>query len=355
MAWVYRDNSTETFTLQDGWFIDTFRVFDQVVTYYLFSADGATTYAPGTPGITIASNLPELFNSAGRTYNSFARESSDGDRITIELSKDYSRLDGLPSHPITGKKAFAQSLSSEVEGIYWEGSLFGDTFTLAINDNNPALQAARIVGVDGDDTLIVKGDLSALISKPFIPNFGGTTFWGGNGNDRVVLEGPSSQWLIRRLENEVGFEISGSNTDSSNLYAREVEQIHTDDEIINYNPEIITPRKPDDYGNSELPGLAGIVVDGSELIVEYDDLLLPGRVSRTRFQVKVNGKRIRTSDALVEQDSTVATMNLAKSIKEDDKVVVRYIDPRGDQAYGVLQGVYGADAASFNNIMADIF
>lgn len=46
--------------MQDGWFWDDKRNPKDGSSYYLFSADGITSFGPGTLVYTVASNLPEL-------------------------------------------------------------------------------------------------------------------------------------------------------------------------------------------------------------------------------------------------------------------------------------------------------
>lgn len=353
MSWTYSEGGS-TITLQDGWFVDTFRTFDKDTTYYLFSADNSTTFAPGTNGVTIASNLPELFNSTGWTYDSLARPSGKGDTLTLNISSSFSRLDGLPDHPVTGKKALSQTLSSEVEGIYWEGSRLDDQLIISINESLPSLKAVRYLGLEGNDTVYIKGDFDSLVSQSPIPNFGGSTFWGGDGDDSIVLEGSSNNWVIRKLTEEVGFEISSPSSGNSFFLAREVESIVTDDKIINYDGSDASPRsKNPDLPQS--PSLLGAVVDGNEIILEFDDLINPGSVKRSRFQIRVNGKRVKTSNASIEEDSTIAVLTSNRTFTEDDKVLVSYVDPRGDQQFGVLEDQFGNDIGSFKNVKADIF
>ena len=48
-TWIFDDwNGPKE--MNDGWFVDPFRTGRGESTNYLFSADGITTYAPGTPG-----------------------------------------------------------------------------------------------------------------------------------------------------------------------------------------------------------------------------------------------------------------------------------------------------------------
>jgi hypothetical protein len=262
MTWTL-DIGDTTYTLQDGWFEDKIRL-DGDFTYYLFSADGVTTEAPGLPGVTIASNLPELLSDNGLTYDSQERVSDFGDNTTISLESDYALIEGLPPHPVTGKDALDQKLLSGVEGIYWEGSRLDDNLKISINSASPTIQAIRYLGFEGDDTLFIEGDFEALVSQAPITDFGGSSFFGGEGEDAVRLQGNSSEWIIEQLEDEVGFTISKS--DAGSFMARSVEKIITDDKIFNYQdePDIIT-------GILSLPARVKLSANGLTPFTLYGD------------------------------------------------------------------------------------
>ena len=220
MTWKYNPPGGIAYILKEGWFQDPLRPGD-----YLFVADGTTSYAAGTDGFTTASNLPELFDSTGLTYDSTDRSSGFGDLLSFFLEPNFTLLRGLPDHLYTGKKALTQTLSSNVEGIYWEGSRFDDELILSVSDIDTALQSFFYVGGDGDDTVYLKGSFENLVE-----GYALSMFWGANGNDSLVLEGLSSNWDIQKLKNEVGFEISKP-TVASTFVAKEVETVVTGDKV----------------------------------------------------------------------------------------------------------------------------
>ena len=119
--------------MNDGWFVDPFRVGRGESGIYLFSADGITDYAPGTEGPTVATNLPQLFDENGGAYDSVSRRSRKGDNIKLEINDNESIFSGLPNHPYHGDEALTQTLSSEIEAIEWEGTGYNDTFTINVN------------------------------------------------------------------------------------------------------------------------------------------------------------------------------------------------------------------------------
>ena len=116
---------------QSGWFLDQYRQGNGDNTL-LFAADGKTSKAHGLPGITVASNLPELRNRRGWSYSTQHRPTGLGDNITFSLNEEAALISGLPAHPVTNATALDQSLDNAIEAIEWEGSVLDDTFTINI-------------------------------------------------------------------------------------------------------------------------------------------------------------------------------------------------------------------------------
>ena len=148
-TWIFDDwNGPKE--MNDGWFVDPFQ---EEWSNYVFSADGITTYAPGSPGWTVATNLPQLTDKNGGSYDTTSRRSRKGDSIKLEINESESIFSGLPDHPYHGKKALTQTLSSEVEGIEWEGTGYNDTFTIDINSPNGSIIGLLYYSFAGDDVI----------------------------------------------------------------------------------------------------------------------------------------------------------------------------------------------------------
>ena len=200
MAWEYDDHydyeinarfgEPQIYNLETGWFQDPLR--DYTDRFFYFSPDGYTSEAAGHNGFTAASNLPQLFNSDGWTYDSLWRPDETGDNVTLTLDENNSVFTGLPSHPYTGKEALTQTLDREFEGAYWEGTWYDDQFTLDVQSSATNLRSFYYVGESGNDTLTIRGDFSVLDGNhegaDNSPSEVGQEFSGGSGYDTLIID-----------------------------------------------------------------------------------------------------------------------------------------------------------------------
>ena len=206
-------NGSKLYPLKSGWFDDDKRNPYDKTFYYLFSPDGKTNFALGIEGrLNIASNLPELLfirsDGSGPTYNSFQRPvGHTGDNINLAIYSNRALLSGLPDHPIIPDiKALDQTLSQNIEGLYWEGSEASDTFTANVKEADAKLRSIFFVGLDGDDTMTLTGDLSSLDGTYNGRSSGSPhAFAGGAGNDTLKLDVPYLGFTIEYMEEERGF------------------------------------------------------------------------------------------------------------------------------------------------------
>jgi Ca2+-binding RTX toxin-like protein len=205
--------SNKLYSLKSGWFDDDKRNPYDKTFYYLFSPDGKTNFAPGIEGrLNIASNLPELLfirsDGSGPTYNSFQRPvGHTGDNINLAIYSNSALLSGLPDHPIIPDiKALDQTLSQNIAGLYWEGSEASDTFTVNVEEAAAKLRSVFFVGLDGDDTMTLTGDLSSL-DGTYNDSFSGSphAFAGGAGNDTLKLDVSYLGFTIEYREEKRGF------------------------------------------------------------------------------------------------------------------------------------------------------
>ena len=230
-TWILDDWSGPV-EMNNGWFVDPFRNRFDGESNYVFSADGITNYAPGTPGWTVATNLPQLTDENGGSYETTSRRSRKGDSIKLEVNENESIFSGLPDHPYHGKKALTQTLSSEVEGIEWEGSGYDDTFTIEVNSPNGSIIGLKYFSFAGDDVMVVSGYLSSISSSNGkMPNFYGSRWDGGAGYDILKLSGSIDDWDIERDQTYGDFSVSEIGFRNDRLYLDDVEEIQTEDMI----------------------------------------------------------------------------------------------------------------------------
>ena len=62
--------------------------------------------------------------------------------------------------------------------------------------------------------------------------------------------------------------------------------------------------------NSDPPTLEDAYLDGKELVLEFDELIQSGKLSKSRFKLKAGKKRVRVISAEVPEDDAVAIINL---------------------------------------------
>ena len=112
-----------------------------------------------------------------------------------------------------------------------------------------------------------------------------------------------------------------------------------------------------DTTDNDPPSLEDAFLDGKELILEFDELLQPGRLSNSRFKVRAGKKRIRLISAEVPNDDAVAILNLnLKSTlpASTSSLSLTYKDLKGDQNSKVIQDLDGKDLESFRNFGLEV-
>ncbi len=81
-------------------------------------------------------------------------------------------------------------------------------------------------------------------------------------------------------------------------------------------------------------------------------MINPGAINPSRFKVRIDGRKAKISDAMVENNSTRAILTFATAVEADSDVQVSYRDPKKDQSSGVLEDLFGNDVGTFRNIAA---
>jgi outer membrane protein assembly factor BamB len=92
----------------------------------------------------------------------------------------------------------------------------------------------------------------------------------------------------------------------------------------------------------------------NKLVLEFDEIINPATIKASRFKVRVDGKKVKTSDANVDQDSTFAVLTLPAIVTAGSDVQVSYRDPKKDQNSGVLEDLFGNDVGTFRNITTTV-
>ena len=112
----------------------------------------------------------------------------------------------------------------------------------------------------------------------------------------------------------------------------------------------------DKYGN-DLDTITGLEIenleetssfDGPQLIdqfiedtiisLEFDEDLAPGKLRKSLFKVKANGKRMKVKEAVALEDETIVELTLRDEVPPAfDSILVSYRDIKGDQRKGIIQ------------------
>ena len=104
------------------------------------------------------------------------------------------------------------------------------------------------------------------------------------------------------------------------------------------------------------PQLLDQYIDGNVITLEFDEVIGAGKLKKSLFKVKANGKRQRVIDAVAIEDETTVELTLKNEIPPAfDTILVSYRDLKGDQRRGVIQDLSGNDAEGFKNAELDFF
>ena len=102
-------------------------------------------------------------------------------------------------------------------------------------------------------------------------------------------------------------------------------------------------------GNDSIaPRVESATLDGNILSVEFDSIIRNTAISKNRFKVKVNGKKVKVKSANTEADDSYVELSLQpKNLREIDitsSVTLSYRDPKGDQTSKVIEDIFGNDS-----------
>ena len=98
------------------------------------------------------------------------------------------------------------------------------------------------------------------------------------------------------------------------------------------------------------PRFSSATLDENTLSVEFDSIIRNAKISKNRFKVQVDAKRVKVLSATVEQDDSYVELafkqkNLRK-ININSTVTLSYSNPKGDQKGNVIEDIFGNDLES---------
>ena len=107
------------------------------------------------------------------------------------------------------------------------------------------------------------------------------------------------------------------------------------------------------------PKILSAEFDDGTLIVEFDSIINNTKLSKNRFKVRANGKKLRVKSASIDDDNeSFVTLNLQTKrnqvIDLQSEVTLSYTDPKGDQSKQVVEDLFGNDLPSFSGYIVDI-
>ncbi len=107
------------------------------------------------------------------------------------------------------------------------------------------------------------------------------------------------------------------------------------------------------------PKLISAELDDNILTMEFDSIINNTKLSKNRFKVKANGKKLTVKSASAE-DNDESFVNLIFQTKRNQvidlqsEVTLSYSDPKGDQSKQVIEDLFGNDLLSIKSFRVDI-
>ena len=107
--------------------------------------------------------------------------------------------------------------------------------------------------------------------------------------------------------------------------------------------------------DSDPPSLKEAYLDGKELVLEFDEILQSGRLSKSIFKVMAGKKRIPVSYASIPENDAVAILGLKSTLPAStSSLKLTYRDLKGDQNSKIIQDLDGNDLDSLQKVQVDI-
>ena len=107
------------------------------------------------------------------------------------------------------------------------------------------------------------------------------------------------------------------------------------------------------------PKLFSAELDDNVLAMELDSIISNTKLSKNRFKVQANGKKLKVKSASIEGNDE-SFVNLVVQAKRNQiidlqtSVTLTYSDPKGDQSKRVIEDLFGNDLLSVNSFFVDI-
>jgi hypothetical protein len=111
--------------------------------------------------------------------------------------------------------------------------------------------------------------------------------------------------------------------------------------------------------NETPPKLVSAELDDDILTMEFDSIISNTKLSKNRFKVQANGKKLKVKSASIEGNDE-SFVNLVVQAKRNQiidlqtSVTLSYSDPKGDQSKRVIEDLFGNDLLSVNSFFVDI-
>ncbi|MDA9700049.1 SwmB domain-containing protein [Synechococcus sp. AH-736-M02] len=116
----------------------------------------------------------------------------------------------------------------------------------------------------------------------------------------------------------------------------------------NYKLDVTSPKE-------EGPVLEEVYLEGTQLYLEFDELISPGKIKGSRIKLRADGKRMKVNNALLEEEDTVVVFDLKKPIAPiTQELLFSYKDPKRNQTSGVIEDLIGNDMKSAKDVAVEI-
>ena len=103
------------------------------------------------------------------------------------------------------------------------------------------------------------------------------------------------------------------------------------------------------------PVLEDAFLEDNQLVMQFDELLSPGTIKRSRIKLRFDGKKIRVKSAELLEADTEVMFDLKKPLSSEAQLLsLDYKDPRRDQRNGVIQDEFGNDVPGFKEFVVEV-
>jgi uncharacterized repeat protein (TIGR02059 family) len=112
----------------------------------------------------------------------------------------------------------------------------------------------------------------------------------------------------------------------------------------------------EDFDSFDPPAVQDSYIEDNIITLEFDEDIIGGKIRKSLFKVKANGKRQKIKSAIAVDDEGIVEITLRDEVPPAfDTITVDYRDIKGNQRRGVIQDMAGNDAESFRGVELDFF